>query len=167
MSFKEINFRDVKENVISLLADGWALVSAGDGESFNTMTVSWGAVGELWGKDYATIYIRPQRYTLEFLDKKDYFTLSFFPEEYKSALAICGRKSGRDTDKISETGLTPDFSEKAPFFSEAKLALVCRKTAKQQFDPKCFIDKKIMDNYKQNDFHYMFFGEIEKVLILE
>ncbi len=167
MSFKEINFRDVKENVISLLADGWALVSAGDEESLNTMTVSWGAIGELWGKDYATIYIRPQRYTLEFLDKKDYFTLSFFPEEYKNALTLCGRKSGRDTDKISETGLTPNFSEKAPLFDEAKLVLVCRKTAKQQFDPNCFIDKKIMDNYQQNDFHYMFFGEIEKVLILE
>ncbi|MGN0528823.1 MAG: flavin reductase family protein, partial [Eubacterium sp.] len=75
--FKEISFTDVKENVVDLLKNQWGLVTAGDENALNTMTVSWGAVGELWAKDMVTIYIRPQRYTVKFLEEKDYFTLSF------------------------------------------------------------------------------------------
>lgn len=81
--FEEIKFSDVKENVVDLISRQWALVTAGDKDAYNTMTVSWGAVGELWGMDMATVYIRPQRYTEQFLDSNDYFTVSFYPEELK------------------------------------------------------------------------------------
>lgn len=166
--FKEVNFRDVKENVVSLIADDWALVTAGNGEKLNTMTVSWGSVGELWGKDMATVYIRPQRYTEEFLNSNNYFTISFYPEDKKSIHGICGSKSGRDVDKVKESGLTPCFYEKAPYFEEAKLVLVCRKVAKSKFEPEQFIDSTIEDKwYPTKDFHYIYYGEIEKVLISE
>lgn len=164
--FKEIAFTDVKENVVDLLNNQWGLVTAGDESALNTMTVSWGAVGELWAMDMATIYIRPQRHTVNYLESKDYFTLSFYPEAYHKALAFCGSKSGRDVDKVKETGLTPVFSEAAPYFEEAKLVLICRKTAKGSFDPEQFIDKSIIDKqYPAKDFHYIYYGAIEKVLI--
>lgn len=167
--FKEIAFTDVKENVVDLLKNQWALVTAGDKNGFNPMTVSWGAVGELWAQDMATIYIRPQRYTVKYLEEQDYFTISVYPPELKKQIhGVCGSKSGRDTDKAKEAGITPVFDEKAPYFKEAKLVLVCRKVAKGEFKPEQFIDKSIIPaQYPQNDFHYIYYGEIEKVLINE
>lgn len=166
--FKEINFTDVKENVVDLLKNQWGLVTAGNEKGFNTMTVSWGAVGELWAMDMATIYIRPQRHTVNYLENNDYFTLSFYDAEYHSALAFCGSKSGKDVDKVSETGLTPDFVDSVPYFEEAKLVLVCRKVAKGEFTPQQISDKTIIDKqYPNNDFHYIYYGAIEKVLIKE
>lgn len=167
--FKEIEITDVKENVVDLLANRWGLVTAGDGEKMNMMTVSWGAVGELWGKPCVTVYIRPQRYTEEFLNVKNYFTLSFFPEDKKQAVhGVCGSKSGRDVDKVKACALTPCFDEKAPYFEEAQLVLVCRKMAKGRFDPEEFIDTTIEGKwYPEKDFHYIYYAEIEKVLISE
>ncbi len=166
--FKEIQFCDVKENVVDLLKNQWGLVTAGDENGLNTMTVSWGAVGELWAMDMTTIYIRPQRHTVNYLENNDYFTITFFDSEYKKALAFCGANSGRDCDKIKETGLTPVFDCKAPYFEEAKLVLVCKKVAKGSFDADQMIDKSIIDSqYPNNDFHYIYYGAIEKVLILE
>lgn len=167
--FKEIQFTDVKENVIDLLKNRWGLVTAGNENGYNTMTVSWGAVGELWGEDMATVYIRPQRYTEEFLDKEDYFTLSFYPADMKKQIhGVCGSKSGRDVDKAKECAITPCFSENAPFFEEAELVLICRKAAKGKFEPSQFIDGSIEDKwYELKDFHYIYYGAIEKVLISE
>lgn len=165
--FKSVDFIDVSENVVDLLKNRWGLVTAGDSTACNTMTVSWGAVGELWGKDMVTVYIRPQRYTEEFLNKNDYFTLSFYsPEDKKRIHGVCGSKSGRDTDKIKECSLTPCYDEAAPYFKEAKIVLVCKKMAKSKFDPADFIDETITDAwYPQKDFHYIYYGAIEKVLI--
>lgn len=167
--FKEAEFTQVKDNIVDLLKNQWGLVTAGDKNGCNTMTVSWGAVGELWGKDMATLYIRPQRYTEEFIDAQDYFTLSFYaPEDKKRIHGICGSKSGRDVDKIKECGFTVCFDEKAPYFEEAKLVLVCKKAAKSKFDPADFIDDTIEDTwYPAKDFHYIYYGVIEKVLISE
>ncbi len=160
---KEINVRDIKESPVSLIADGWGLVTAGNEEKFNTMTVSWGAIGEIWGKDVAFIFIRPQRYTYEFLEKEDIFTLSFYGEEYKKALGICGKKSGRDIDKAAECGLTPIFVDGGVSFEQAKYTIVCRKMASQFIDPKGFIDSSIQGNYANNDYHKIYVGEITNV----
>lgn len=164
---KEVNFTDVKENVVDLLKNRWALVTAGNSEAFNTMTVSWGAIGELWGKDMATIYIRPQRYTEEFLNANDYFSISFYPEDMKKQIhGVCGSKSGRDVDKVSEAGITPCFDENAPYFDEAEIVLICKKSAKAKFDADSFIDEDIMERwYPQNDLHFIYYGAIEKVLV--
>lgn len=164
--FKQVKFSDIKENVVDLLNNQWALVTAGDKDGLNTMTVSWGAIGELWAKDMATIYIRPQRHTVKYLEEQEYFTITFYPEEYKDKLMFCGRNSGADVDKVAETGLIPAFDLDAPYFEEAKIVLLCRKVAKGKFEPDQMIDKTIIDTqYPQNDFHYIYYGAIEKVLV--
>ncbi len=162
----EISPRDIKKNAISLIAEDWALLTAGDENGWNTMTVSWGGIGELWGKDVTFVFVRPQRYTKEFIDNSDYFTLSFFDEEYKNALRVCGAKSGRDIDKAKETGLTPVYENGTTYLKEAKLVLVCRKIAAQEMKPECILDKKIIeDNYKASDFHTSYVGEIIKAYL--
>ena len=126
-NFKEISPNEIRDNPFKLIGKDWMLVTAGDKSKFNTMTASWGGVGILWNKPVAFTFIRPQRYTFEFTEQGEYYTLSFFDEEYRKALNFCGTKSGRDYDKVKETGLTPVFSEDAPYFGEAKLVLVCKK----------------------------------------
>lgn len=158
------SIKDVKENLVKLISDDWALVSVGDKNKWNTMTISWGAVGELWGKDVVFAFIRPQRYTKEFMDREDYFTVSFFDENYKDALRICGSKSGRDCDKISMAGLTPSFDGEAVYPAEARLVIKCRKIAVQKMDNAGFIDESIEANYRSGDYHFVYVGEIEKVL---
>lgn len=158
------SIKKVKENLVKLISDDWALVSAGDRDKWNTMTISWGAVGELWGKDVVFAFIRPQRYTKEFMDREDYFTVSFFDERYKDALKICGSKSGRDCDKINMAGLTPSFDGEAVYPAEASLVIKCRKIAVQKMDNSGFIDNSIESNYRSGDYHFVYIGEIEKVL---
>ncbi len=158
------SIKEVKENLVRLISDDWALVSAGDKDKWNTMTISWGAIGELWGKDVVLAFIRPQRYTKEFMDREDYFTVSFFDESYKDALKICGSKSGRDCDKVNMAGLTPSFDGEAVYPAEARLVIKCRKIAVQKMDNAGFIDESIESNYRSGDYHFVYIGEIEKVL---
>ena len=164
--FKRIDAKEIDENVIDLISSQWGLVTAGNEEALNTMTVSWGAVGELWGRDMVTVYIRPQRYTKEFLDREDYFTLSVYPAELKGIHSICGSKSGRDIDKAKACDLTPVFDEKAPYFEEAKLVIVCKKVAVGKFEPEQFVEQSIIpEQYPSDDFHFIYYGEITDVLV--
>ena len=164
---EEIKFSELNENLAITLKNDWALVTAGNDEKYNTMTVSWGAFGELWGEDTATVYIRPQRYTEEFMNANDYFTICVFPNEMKQKIhSVCGSKSGRDVDKAAAVGITPVFDEKAPYFEQARLVIICRKTAKGSFEPQQFIDSSIAEKwYPANDFHFIYYGAIEKILI--
>lgn len=165
---KEISIRQVKENFVSLFAEDWALLTAKNGSGCNPMTVSWGAVGEIWGKDTATVYVRQSRFTKGLIDSESHFSLCFFPAEYKKALSFCGAKSGRDTDKVKETGLTPVYTAAAPYFKEAKLVVICKKAASTFLGADSFEDPAIKDKwYSDNDMHTIYFGEIEKVLISE
>lgn len=163
--FKEINPKDLDENFIKLIADEWMLVSAGNKGKYNMMTASWGFAGEMWGADSVMTVIRPQRYTLEFINDNDYFTLSFYGDN-KDIHKVCGSKSGRDTDKTALTGLTPVFSDNTVYFNEARLVLVCKKQYVQQMDESCFTDKEPLRWYN-GDLHYMVIGKIEKVLVRE
>lgn len=162
---KEIkNIREVKDNLVKLIADDWGLVCAGKIDHCNGMTVSWGAIGELWGKDVVFAFIRPQRYTKEFIDNEDYFTLSFFDEEYKDALRICGTKSGRDCDKLELAKFTMTTDGDTVYPNEAKLVVKCKKLAVQKMDSVGFIDKSIEKNYSDGDYHFVYVGEIVKIL---
>ena len=117
----------VKDNFIEIIGKEWMLVSAGDKDKFNMMTASWGGVGFLWNKPVVFVFIRPERYTREFVDAKGAFTLSFLGEEHKTAHKICGAKSGRDIDKVAATGLTPYFTDLGnPCFEESRLTLECK-----------------------------------------
>ena len=162
--FKKISPREIAENPFSLIGDDWGLVTAGGRDSFNTMTVSWGGVGILWGKPVVYAFIRPQRYTYGFLEREERFSLSFYPEEYRKALALCGSKSGRDTDKVAESGLTPVFDGDTTYFAEATLVLKCRKMAGYDLTPDGFIDDTIESNYNGAGYHRMFVAEIEEAL---
>lgn len=168
MSFKEIDIKDLEFSTFEKIGKQWMLITAGDKDSFNTMTASWGGLGVLWNKNVAFTFIRPSRYTFEFCEKEEYFTLTFFPEEYRKALSFCGTKSGRDYDKCKETGLTPAFDEKAPYFEEAELTLVCKKLYAQNMDKACVSDEVVNTNYGEGEpMHKMYVGEILKAFIKE
>lgn len=168
---KKINIEELNINAYKAIAKDWMLVSAGTNkDNYNTMTASWGQIGSLWGhgggKPVATCYIRPQRYTKIFVDENEYFSLSFFDEEYKKDLGYLGSVSGKDEDKVSKTNLTPEFNDKAVYFKQAKLVLICRKLYKQDLKQECFIDTDVMnDSYPKRDFHTMYIGEIEEIYV--
>ena len=155
----------IKDNVFKLIGADWMLITAGEIKSFNTMTASWGAFGELWNKKICICFIRPVRHTFTFMEKAEYFTLSFFDEKYRDVLKFCGSKSGREVDKIAKTGLTPATCESgAIYFAEARLVLECRKIYFSDLDPAHFLDPKIENEYPQKDYHRMFIGEVIRCL---
>ena len=164
MAFREISVEQLKDNPFTLINKDWMLITAGDGENHNTMTASWGGVGELWGKYVSTIYIRPQRYTLEFVEREEYYSLCFFGPEYRQALSLCGSKSGRDVDKDAATGLTPCFDQAAPYYEQARLVFLCHKLYRQDMEESAFLDKGLLEKWYDNDLHRIFIGEIVKVL---
>ncbi len=171
MSYKEINIEELQFHPFSKIGKQWMLITAGTKEKFNTMTASWGGVGVNWGKNVVTTYIRPQRYTKEFVDANETFTVSFYAEEFRKALNLCGTISGReDEDKIKKAGLTPYFVEDTVAFSEAELILVCKKLYEIELKPEGFLEsEKELDEkwYPQKDYHTMYISEIKKVLIRE
>ena len=167
MPFTEIDPKTLKINPFSMLDDEWALVGAGNAEKYNAMTISWGAMGIMWNKPVLLIFLRPQRYTKEFIDNLDLFSVSFYPKDYKSALELLGSKSGRDSDKIVKSGLTPLFTGGTVAFSEAHTIFICRKLfGGQQLDAEKFADPGIdKAMYPNKDYHHIYFGGIEKVLV--
>lgn len=164
--FKEISPYEA-ENAAKLIGKDWMLITVSDGDGANAMTASWGCLGVLWGKPVAVCFIRPQRYTYELIEKTERISLAFLGKDYKSALNICGTKSGRDCDKLSEAGLHVSDCGGVPVISEARLTFVCRKLYKGKIDEAGFIDKSIADFYKNGDYHYVYVAEIEKTLIKE
>ena len=164
---KEINIKDVKENLVKLIADDWFLIGAKKSDSINMMTASWGMIGNLWNKPTMNVYVRPSRYTYEFIDNADTFSCSFFDESYKKELTYCGRNSGRNVDKIKECHFDCETIENAPVYKQAKLTIICRKIASYDLHPNQFKDETILNNYKKDDFHRVYTGEILKVFINE
>lgn len=164
-NFEQISPLDLNESAFRMIGKEWMLITAGDMESWNTMTASWGGMGELWFKPVVFTFIRPQRYTREFVEKKPTFTLSFFDPNYRQALSFCGANSGRDCDKAAETGLTPFATqENSVAFEEARLVLECRKMYFQDLKPEQFLVPEIEANYPNKDYHRMYVGEVLRVL---
>lgn len=165
MSLQRIDLESINFNPFTVINKGWMLITAGSEKGYNTMTASWGSLGELWGYYTGTIHVRPQRYTKKFVDENDFFSLSFFPENYRDALSFCGSKSGRDYDKARECGLTPVFNYSAPYFQEANLVFICKKLYKQEMTADNFIDSAIIEkSYPELDFHTTYVGGIVEVL---
>ena len=154
------------ENVFELIGKKWMLITAGTIDSYNTMTASWGGLGVLWNKKICFCFIRPSRYTYNFMEKSDFFSLSFFNEEYRDVLQFCGTNSGRDVDKVSMTGITPlEGFAGTVYFAEAKLVLECKKIYYQDLDHTHFIESDIMEHYPEENYHRIYIGEIIKCLI--
>ena len=160
-NFNRINAEEISGNAIKMIGKEWMLITAGNINSFNTMTAAWGGLGFLWNLPVSYIFIRPQRYTYEFVEKNDYFTLSFFDKKYQEILKYCGTKSGKNVEKIKETGLIPVETDKGNiFFQQASLVIECKKIYFEDIDPKKFLLPKIQNSYPLKDYHRMYIGEI-------
>ena len=160
------DFSRLDENAIRLVGEDKMLITAGNAENFNAMTAGWGGFGRLWHMQAAFVFIRPQRYTFLFAEKFDRFTLSFFDKSYDETYNVFGTKSGRDTDKVKETGLIPVLTDGGIGFEQARLTLECRKLYADFIDPAKFIDKSVIEKvYPQADFHKMYVARILKTWI--
>lgn len=164
------DFKDITTEQLSLnpfkLKDQWMLITAQKEGKVNTMTASWGGFGVMWGKEVAFVVIRPQRYTKEFVDASESFSLSFFDERYKKDLAYLGRISGRDEDKITRASLTIATHNNVPYFKEAEMVLIAKKLYAQPMDKKYLLDENIDTKwYPTNDYHIMYIAEITDLFI--
>jgi len=164
MAFIKKNIEELQFNPVSMIGKEWFLLTSGTPEEYNTMTCSWGGIGVMWNAPTITAYVRASRYTFEYLEKNDKFTVCVFPEEYRKALAFCGSHSGRDVDKVKETGLTPAAFDGVPGFAEAKLVFVCEKVYAQMLEENCFIDRENLEKlYAKDAMHKMYLGRITAV----
>ncbi len=161
--FEKIDVKQLPGNIFSLFDDDWALITAGGAEKWNTMTIAWGQAGWLWGRPVVTAYVRKSRYTLEFSEQRDCFTLSFFErDQYREPLRRLGTKSGRDMDKMRESGLTPVVIDGEHAFEEAKAVLVCRKLYADWVDFEKALDPAVLDSAypDRGDVHRVYIAEV-------
>ena len=142
----------------------WALLTAGKTDNFNSMTISWGGLGTLWNKPVVTVYVRTSRYTHDFMDTNDYFSISFYPEQYRKTLGVLGSKSGRDMDKMRASGLTPKKAGETISFEEAETTIICRKLFKQSLEVANMPEDVIKDLYTGQAPHDMYIGEVVAIL---
>jgi len=144
------------------------LLTSGDFQAghFNAMTVGWGSMGIMWGLPFVQVVVRPVRYTYQFMEKYDTFTVCAFSETYAPALDLLGNRSGRDGDKISASGLTPIASTQvaAPGYAQAALILECRKIYWDDLEKSHFLDPRLEKKYPAKDYHRIYYGEIVIIL---
>jgi len=163
-NYIKISPESIKGNAIHMIGNEWFLLTAGTLESYNTMTAAWGGIGSLWKMPVTFAFVRPQRFTYPFMEKHDFFTMSFFDSSYKNVLNYCGTHSGRDVDKAAQTELTPfETSKGCVAFEQARLIIECRKIYFDDIKPELFVDKTI-DKLYNKDYHRMYIGEIMGVL---
>lgn len=165
MSFREVKADELNYSPFKMIGRDWLLITAGNEDAANTMTASWGAMGVMWGKNAVTVYIRPQRYTKEFVDGNELFTISVLPASFRDALNYCGTVTGKGIDKIREAGLTPYPVDGTTGIQEADVLMVCRKMYHDTIKPECF-DEKENDGrwYPDKDYHTMYIAEVVKIL---
>lgn len=164
-SFKNIDIKDFTPDSFGL-KNKWMLITAAKPDGMvNTMTASWGGFGVMWNKEVAFVVIRPQRYTREFVENADLFSLTFFNSKYKKALSHLGSVSGRDEDKIAKNGLTVAFDNSIPYFEEAEEAIFVKKLFVQRIEEDAFLDSQIVERwYPEKDFHYLYVAEVTNIL---
>lgn len=166
--FQSIAATDMNNNPFQMIGKDWMLITAKKGDKVNTMTASWGGLGVMWGKNVAYVVIRNSRYTKEFVDRADTFSISFLGDEHRDALAYLGKVSGREEDKIAKTGLHVQFhgEEETPFMDESNTALICRKMYAGELSRDGFCLPQIEEQwYKDGDYHVLYIGEITDVLV--
>ena len=165
---KEIKPEELTKNPFHMIGKEWMLVTAEKDGKVNTMTASWGGVGIMWGKPVAYVFIRPQRYTKEFVDREDTFTISVLGKDYRKALNYCGTVSGKGSDKIKDAGLTPYYTDGPAGIEEADMIMVCRKMYHDEIKPECFdAPENDVKWYPEKDYHTMYIAEVLKVLVRE
>lgn len=166
--FKEMKPEEMNQNTFQLIGKDWMLITAEKEGKINTMTASWGGLGVMWGKNVAYVVIRPQRYTKEFVDYSDEFSLTFYDNSLKSTLSYLGSTSGRDENKIAKSELTVAYEGDIPYFKDANMAILCKKLYAQEYKPECFIDQSLINTwYPNEDYHTLYIVEITKILVKE
>jgi flavin reductase (DIM6/NTAB) family NADH-FMN oxidoreductase RutF len=164
--FKSIDPETLQVSPFTLFAKEWPLLTAGRLDHYNGMTIGWGGLGSLWRRPTATVYVRPQRHTFQFVEKEPYFSLSILDGRYKSALDYFGKKSGRDVNKAKETGLTPSaYADKTVYFQEARLVLILKKIYATDFKKSEFIGLDPDQFYTSpGEYHRLYIGEVVDLL---
>ncbi len=142
----------------------WALVAAGDKDNHNAMTISWGSMGTLWSKPIVTVYVKPCRYTYEYMNNNDYFTVSFYDEKYREALNIMGSRSGRDCKKDKLANLHCKQLEHGVTYEEAEVTIVCKKIYYQDLDINQIPAEQVERHYKSEEPHRVFVGEVIDII---
>ena len=163
-TFQPFPIEQLEINPFEKIGKEWALVSAGSRKKANTMTISWGGVGVLWGKNVAFIFIRDSRYTKEFIDNNDFFSVSFLNDQYRDALNYCGSHSGKDENKLKNAGLNWNYKLSIPFVDEGNLILLCQKLSATKINEDSFLAPEIKKWYADGDMHTMYVAEILEVL---
>ncbi|MBI9047515.1 MAG: flavin reductase [Anaerolineaceae bacterium] len=168
MNLSEISINAFRIRSYQLFEKQWLLLTSGDFQkgTYNAMSIGWGSIGSMWSKPFVQIVVRPSRYTYEFLNTYPTFTVTAFPEQYRKTLVLLGSKSGRDGDKILESGLTPIASQHvaAPGYAEANLIIECEKMYWDDMKPKNFLNEDILQKYPEKDYHRSYYGEIKSII---
>jgi len=165
-NFEKISPIEMPENVFKMVGKDWMLITAGSSDSYNTMTASWGMFGDLWSKSVCMCFIRPLRYTNEFMERGNSFSLSFFGENYHDALKFCGENSGRDVNKSKITGLTPfEIEDGITSFEQAKLIITCNKIYRQDLIRENYTVLNVENPICESDPHIMYIGEIRNCYV--
>lgn len=164
--YNEIKPEEMDKNIFNMIAKDWMLITAKDGDRVNTMTASWGGMGVFWGDNVVYAFIRQSRYTKEFVDHADSFSLCFFdPLQYKKDLAYLGKTSGRDTDKIKNVGFHIMEKDNVPFFEEADTVILCKKVGRYYMGPEGMLDEKVKEKwYADGNYHDLYIGRIDHIL---
>lgn len=167
--FRKIDITELTFNPFTKIGREWTLITGGNADNFNTMTASWGQLGVLWNRNVFTCYIRPNRYTYEFIEQGECFTASFLGEEYRKVLSFCGSHSGRDCDKTAETGLVPAEIDGCIGFEQADMILVCRKLYSYDLQESGFLtdDGIPKQSYGSDPYHRAYISEIVGVYVKE
>ena len=161
--FQEFDVReDFTENGFQWFHDA-ELLAAGDKEKSNAMTIGWGGIGTLWGRTALTVYVAEKRYTKEFMDKSQYFTVMVFDVKDSKVLNYMGMKSGRDGDKAQALGLHTAYTANGtPYYTEATMVIECKIMYAAPFDPQYFksdAPQKMYANFPAG-IHSMYIGEV-------
>lgn len=173
---KETSIEKLNINSYELFSKRWAALSSGTEQSgYNAMTIAWGTIGSLWEKEkhsnqlpVMTVFVRPNRYTNTVMSRNDYFSVAVFEEKDRKILGYLGSHTGRKENKYVGAGITPVFDDKVVYPKEAELVFICRKIYEASLKEENFIDQELIPfNYPDKDFHEVYIGQIEKVLIKE
>ena len=168
MAFREISPYELQGNLFHMIDKEWALITAEADGKANAMTINWGGFGNLWNQLVTFVFVRPQRYTFDFTEASDYYSVSFYDPSYRKELSYFGTVSGREEDKFEKTGFHLTHEDGIPFPEEANVVLLCKKFYGQFLTEDSFVDKEVMNKaYPLKDFHKMYVGGIVKVLVRE
>jgi flavin reductase (DIM6/NTAB) family NADH-FMN oxidoreductase RutF len=147
------------ETVMKHFVDKGGFLTAKCGDEVNTMTISWGFIGQMWYKPCFIAVVRPQRHTRAIMDKAADFTVSIPFGTMKNELTICGTQSGRDIDKSQVVSFIPAKSTVSPVVGGCHAYFECKINYTDQFDPTD-MPKEIIEKVYKDDYHFVYMGEI-------